>query len=121
MQILSNFKNFFTVGLILSLIACNSGISNVKETKNNKTENDTLIAPPLRPPPGVEMDNSFPLKCFENKGLKYNTKVNIIFLTDTTVAGQITSYNLKNYKEETTGYEGIISGEKIIIKFTTPV
>jgi hypothetical protein len=119
MQNFQTSKVFFISGLLLLFASCNSYSSKENDTKN-EIKNDT--APPQPPPPTVEMTKtSFSKKCYGNKGLKYSTNVNIIYLSDTTVAGQITSYNLENYKEETTGFEGMVIKDKLNIKLTTPV
>jgi len=116
-------KVFLLVSLSVLFFACNSNTDKKDTGANDKPVNDSSAVKPAVNPPGVETNNQLPKKCFENNGLKYNTSVTIIYLTDSTVSGTVTSESLEDTKKENADFEGKLSGDKLTIAFkgTAPV
>lgn len=120
MQIFSNAKNFFTAGLLLLLLACNSNSAKEKTTDKKQTD---PIAPATTAEPKAVITEEIK-KCYANDGLKYKTVITIIFGIKNEVSGNVTSEEIESGKKETTAFEGTSDDwVKFTIKFkgTPPV
>lgn len=120
MQITSLFKTFFTAGIVVCIISCNSDSKQqVKVTEvtlqDITQEKEKRPEPPPPPPPKVEMKEA-EKKCYTNDGLQYKTVVTI-FSGGNDVVGNVSSEDLGSGNKQTTEFTGTISGEAMIIKF----
>ncbi len=110
---------FYLFVLFFLLASCNPG--NQQEKPRDKNSDSLAKQAPLPPPDteptGVTVTKSFPKKCFENAGLKYNVTINIIYLSDTTVTGTVSSQSLESNHEERADFTGTVNNNKLNVKF----
>lgn len=112
-------KKIFSAAIIICttlIVSCSSG------KKDHKT--DTIpeeVAPAQVDSAAARPDNAGDAvaeKCFENEGLKFNTRISLYFNSATIVSGTVTVTEAGGTSEEKAEFTGTRNGDEIKVLFT---